>query len=109
MVIADLDVPFEGDVIGHNRVYSIGLLLFAICSGICAGIDNVIGLYVVRALQGVFAACTIPTSYALVATTYQGRSQKMAVSALGACQAIGAIVGTIGLFLSLMHENLRWY
>lgn len=89
---------FEGDVIGHHRVYSIGLLLFAVCSGICAGIDNVIGLYVVRALQGIFAACTIPTSYALVATTYQGKSQKMAVSALGACQAIGAVVGTIGLF-----------
>lgn len=92
------DRHFLGDVVGHHRVYSIGLLLFTVCSGICAGIDNVIGLYVVRALQGIFAACTIPTSYALVATTYQGKSQKMAVSGLGASQAIGAVIGTIGTY-----------
>ena len=93
-------------------MYSVGLLVFAICSAICAGIDNVIGLYVVRAIQGIAAACTIPTSYALVATTFTGKSQQMAVSGLGACQATGAVIGTLGttcltyLCNSLEHEKL---
>ncbi|CUS08274.1 unnamed protein product [Tuber aestivum] len=101
-----------GDVIGHHMVYSVGLLFFSICSAICAGIDNVIALYVVRALQGIAAACTIPTSYALVATTFTGKSQQMAVSGLGACQAVGAVIGTLvgGAFTttSLGYKGLFW-
>ncbi|CAZ84642.1 unnamed protein product [Tuber melanosporum] len=101
-----------GDVIGHHTVYSVGLLFFSICSAICAGVDNVIALYVVRALQGIAAACTIPTSYALVATTFTGKSQQMAISGLGACQATGAVVGTLvgGAFTttSLGYKGLFW-
>lgn len=98
---------------GHHRIYSYGLVVFALCSAIAAIVNNVIALYVIRAIQGIAAACTIPTSYALVATTFTGKSQQLAVSGLGASQAIGAVVGTIvgGAFTTtpLGYKGLFWF
>jgi MFS family permease len=65
-----------------------------------AAIDNsAIAFFVLRAFQGICAAATIPTAYALVANSYDGKARKLAIAGLGACQAVGAVVGTIREFV----------
>lgn len=81
---------------GHKRIYSFGLLAFALFAALTAGIDeNFIAFCVLRALKGVAAACTIPTAYAIVANTYDGKARELAVAGLGAATTLGAIGGTI--------------
>jgi MFS family permease len=86
----------KGDMYGHKRIYSFGLLAFALFAALTAGIDeNFIAFCVLRALKGVAAACTIPTAYAIVANTYEGKARELAVAGLGAATTLGAIGGTI--------------
>jgi MFS family permease len=73
-----------------------GLVSFTIFAALTAAIDSsAIAFFVLRAVQGICAAATIPTAYALVANLYDGKRRELAVAGLGACQAIGAAIGTI--------------
>ncbi|KZT26432.1 MFS general substrate transporter [Neolentinus lepideus HHB14362 ss-1] len=102
-----------GDIFGHKQIYTAGLAFFSLFSALSAGItSSLIALIVLRAFLGISAAATIPTAYALVATTFQGKALEMAVAGLGACQCIGLIIGVIlsGVFTetSLGYRGLFW-
>lgn len=85
-----------GDVFGHRQIFITGLVGFAVFAALTAAIDSsAVALFVLRAFQGICAAATIPTAYALVANLYDGKARELAVAGLGACQAFGAVVGTI--------------
>lgn len=84
-----------GDVIGHKRIFVTGMLAFAVFSALSAGVDNLIAIIIFRAFQGIAAAATVPTSYALVAITYEGKAQSTAMGAIGSAQAVGGVIGTI--------------
>lgn len=85
-----------GDVFGHRQIYITGLVGFAIFAALTAAVDSsAIVFFLLRAIQGICAAATIPTAYALVANLYDGKQRELAVAGLGACQAIGATIGTI--------------
>jgi MFS family permease len=105
-----------GDVFGHRLIYIAGLVGFSIFAALTAGIDSsAIALFVLRALQGICAAATIPTAYALVANLYDGKGRELAVAGLGACQAFGAAVGTIrkfviwGIPLNVLLTSSSWW
>ncbi|KAK5172277.1 uncharacterized protein LTR77_003915 [Saxophila tyrrhenica] len=84
-----------GDVVGHKEVYILGLTLFSVFSALAAGVNTAVGLFVVRAFQGAFAAMTVPSAYALVSISYTGRAREMALSMLGMGIATGSTVGII--------------
>uniref|UniRef100_A0A060TF71 ARAD1D20680p n=1 Tax=Blastobotrys adeninivorans TaxID=409370 RepID=A0A060TF71_BLAAD len=84
-----------GDFIGYKKVFLGGLLAMGICSLVMALAQNVYVLYVFRALQGVGAAFTIPTSTALVAYNFTGRAQAIAMACVGSAAAMGGIIGVI--------------
>lgn len=87
-----------GDMYGHKKVYSFGLVFFSIFALLAATIDsNFVALCIFRALQGAAAACTVPTAYAMVGVTYQGQARELAVAALGVSSTTGAIMGSIGM------------
>jgi MFS family permease len=76
------------------------LVGFAIFAALTALINSsAVAFFILRALQGICAAATIPTAFALVVNLYDGKRRELAVAGLGACQAIGAAIGTIGKFL----------
>lgn len=82
---------------GHKRIYSFGLIGFSLFGALSAGIDtNFIALCIFRALQGASAACTVPTAYAIIGITYQGKARELAVAGLGVSATTGAIIGSIG-------------
>ena len=87
-----------GDMYGHKRIYSVGLIFFAIFAVLAATVDsNFVALCIFRALQGAAAACTVPTAYAMVGVGYSGQARELAVAALGVSSTTGAIIGSIGM------------
>ncbi|TFK54877.1 MFS general substrate transporter [Heliocybe sulcata] len=85
-----------GDIFGHKEIYTVGLLFFTLFAALSAGItSSLIALIVLRAFQGIAAAATIPTAYALIAANYEGKALEMAVAGLGACQSIGYVTGVV--------------
>ncbi|KAM0445990.1 hypothetical protein ACHAO4_009577 [Trichoderma viride] len=101
-----------GDVVGHKNIFVLGLLFFALFSALIAGIANDISLFVLRAFQGISAAMTVPTAYALVSVSYSGRAREMALSVLGmgiaSGSALGMIVGGAVTKSPLGYRALFW-
>ncbi len=59
-----------GDALGRRRVFSVGVLFFAIASVWCGLAPNIIQLVVARGVQGVAAALLVPESLALISASF---------------------------------------
>jgi MFS family permease len=84
-----------GDFLGLKRVFMIGMSTMSLCSLIIALVQNAYVVFAFRAIQGMGAAFTMPTSIGLVAHTFKGRAQAMALSLIGSAAAMGGIVGVL--------------
>ncbi|MFF3706217.1 MFS transporter [Streptomyces phaeochromogenes] len=86
-----------GDRYGHRRVFTLGLLGFAVTSaaiGLAPGVGWVIGL---RVVQGVFGALLQPATLGMLRAAYPpdrlGMPIAVRTSAIGAAAALGPLVG----------------
>jgi MFS family permease len=68
-----------GDVVGHRRMFTGGLLLFGNGALLCAGAPGVGVLIVGRALQGMAAAMLLAAGLALVTVATPGDRRDRAV------------------------------
>lgn len=84
-----------GDFLGLKRVFMIGMSTMSFCSLIIALVENAYVMFAFRAIQGMGAAFTMPTSIGLVAHTFKSRAQAMALSLIGSAAAMGGIVGVL--------------
>ncbi|KAF9345997.1 hypothetical protein BGX34_004296 [Mortierella sp. NVP85] len=85
-----------GDLFGHRRMFLIGLSWFALWALVVSFSVSPIMFVLARALQGVGAACTLPTAMALVATNYPpGPERAKAFSIFGAFGGMGAVAGIL--------------
>lgn len=86
-----------GDLYGRRRVFMIGLVLFAIASGLGGFAQNEGMLLSSRALQGVGAALASPSALALITTNFPpGEHRNRAFSIYAMLSGVG---GAIGLLL----------
>ena len=54
------------------------------------------------------AACTVPTTYAIISTSYQGKAKQLAVAGLGFCLVMGGVLGSLRMCtMSSYVEPLR--
>ena len=89
-----------GDLIGHRRVFRIGLVVFTLASlagGLASGGTLLIAA---RAVQGIGAAALAPSSLSLIATTHTDAGRRMKALALwslmgGAAAAVGVVLGGV--------------
>jgi EmrB/QacA subfamily drug resistance transporter len=84
-----------GDRFGRRRVFSLGVVLFALASawcGLAAGIGQLIAA---RAVQGVGAALLVPGSLAILSATFSGERRGRAVGTWSGFSAITAAVGPL--------------
>src|SRR2546423_6995640 len=94
------------DLVGRRLVFSIGLVLFAFTSLLCALSPSSLFLILARAGQGIGGAIMFSTSLALLAQEFHGRERGTAFGAWGATIAASAAVGPLlGGFLT---EDLGW-
>ncbi|KAH8548442.1 major facilitator superfamily domain-containing protein [Umbelopsis sp. PMI_123] len=101
-----------GDVLGHHLVFAYGLLIFAILSALCAGIENFMALVILRALQGLCAASTVPSSFAIIANSYTGKTLNLALSGIACVHSvsygIGLVVGGAVVRTSIGYTATFW-
>jgi EmrB/QacA subfamily drug resistance transporter len=94
------------DLLGRRLLFSIGLVLFAVTSLLCALSPSALFLILARAGQGIGGAIMFATSLALLAQEFHGRDRGTAFGIWGAAIAAAAAVGPLlGGFLT---EDLGW-
>ncbi|MGN6780179.1 MAG: MFS transporter [Marmoricola sp.] len=85
-----------GDLYGRRRVFMLGVVIFAVASGLGGLAQNEAMLLSSRALQGLGAAIASPTALALITTTFPaGKERNRAFSVYAAMSGIGAAVGLV--------------
>lgn len=86
-----------GDLIGHRRVFLVGVGLFglaSVCCGLAWSPETLVGA---RALHGLSAALMAPTALGILITTYvRERERNLALAVWGGCGGLGA---TAALFV----------
>ncbi|KAF9113976.1 hypothetical protein BGX30_006752, partial [Mortierella sp. GBA39] len=94
-----------GDLFGHRRMFMFGLFWFAFWALVVSFSTSPIMFIMARALQGVGAACTVPSAMALIAINYPaGPERTKAFSVFGIFGGLGGITGILlagGLIASI--------
>jgi|SRR5579884_160437 len=94
------------DLFGRKLVFSIGLVLFATTSLLCALAPSALFLILARGGQGIGGAIMFSTALALIAQEFHGRERGTAFGIWGATIAASAAVGPLlGGFLT---EDFGW-
>lgn len=98
-----------GDLIGRQRAFRIGLVVYGLGSALTAAAWSVPVLLVGwSVLEGLGAAMVLPALAALVAGNYEGKSRAFAYAVLGGLAGTGVAVGPIvgGFFTATL--SWRW-
>jgi EmrB/QacA subfamily drug resistance transporter len=85
-----------GDRFGRRRVFTVGVLWFAVASMLCGLALNVGMLIASRALQGVGGALLTPGSLAILQASFRPSDRARAI---GAWSGLGGIAGAAGPFI----------
>ena len=83
------------DRFGPRRVFSIGVLLFAIASAFCAGAQSLPQLLMARVAQGAVAALLVPSSLALLGTSFPETERGRAIGTWSAFASLTAAIGPL--------------
>ncbi|MEU6915336.1 MFS transporter [Streptomyces olindensis] len=93
--------------LGHRRTFMIGLIGFAVSSGLGGAAVNPELLFAARALQGVFAAALAPAGLSMLSTTFTEPHERG--RAFGVFAAVGAAGSALGLVAGgLLTEYATW-
>jgi EmrB/QacA subfamily drug resistance transporter len=95
-----------GDHYGRRRVFLLGVVIFAVASGLCGFAGNIRQLIAARALQGFGAALLVPGSLAIISNSF---SEKERGRAIGVWSGFSAITTGIGPVLGgWLIEHVSW-
>ena len=95
-----------GDRFGRRRVFSIGIIIFAIASAACGFAANIEQLIIARAVQGVGGALLVPGSLAIISASFD---QDHRGKAIGTWSGFSAITTAIGPVLGgWLVEHISW-
>lgn len=96
------------DLLGRKRILATGLIGFGIASLLCALALTSSTLIIFRALQGVAGALLVPSSLAIIISTFSGPAQARAIGSWTAWTGISFIIGPLlGGFL-VDTASWRW-
>jgi EmrB/QacA subfamily drug resistance transporter len=96
------------DLLGRKRILTFGLIGFGVASLLCAVAPNSTALILFRALQGIAGALLVPSSLAIIISTFSGPSQGKAIGTWTAWTGISFVIGPLlGGFL-VDTASWRW-
>lgn len=96
------------DRFGRQRILKYGLVGFLVASILCAIAPNAQFLIASRALQGIAGALLVPSSLAIIISTFKGQAQGKAIGTWTAWTGMAFIIGPlVGGFL-IDYANWRW-
>ncbi|MBS3904929.1 MAG: MFS transporter [Simkania sp.] len=95
-----------GDIFGHRKIATIGIILFALSSALCGFSTSGLWLIIARFLQGIGGALIVPTMPAILTASFPNDQQG---KALGYYVSIGAFFLSIGPVLGgLLTQYFSW-
>jgi EmrB/QacA subfamily drug resistance transporter len=96
------------DLFGRKRILRAGLIGFGVTSILCAVAPSSAFLILSRGLQGVFGALLVPSSLALIISTFSGKEQGKAIGTWTAWTGMAFIFGPLlgGFFVDTL--SWRW-
>lgn len=94
------------DLLGRQRILSIGLMGFGVTSILCALAPNSTAIVVARMLQGIAGALLVPSSLALIMSTFSGPGKGKAIGTWTAWTGIAFIIGP--LFGGFLVDAASW-
>lgn len=94
------------DVHGRRRIMAIGLVGFAVTSVACALAPDGLFLVVARGLQGVAGALLVPSSLAMIISTFDGERQSRAIGSWTAWTSTASLVGP--LLGGILIDTISW-
>ncbi|MET8181013.1 DHA2 family efflux MFS transporter permease subunit [Streptomyces sp. NPDC005336] len=98
-----------GDLVGRRRAFIIGAAGFAVASVIGGAAPNAELLIAARVVQGVFAALLVPSTLAMLATTFtEPRERAKAFGVFSSVASAGGAIGLLGGGVITQYLNWRW-
>jgi EmrB/QacA subfamily drug resistance transporter len=96
-----------GDRFGRKRIYTMGIVLFAVASALCGISANITELIIWRSVQGVGAALLVPGSLAIISASFPATRRGTAIGTWSGFTAITSAIGPlVGGFL--IQFSWRW-
>ena len=94
------------DVFGRKKIMMAGLIGFGVTSLLCAFAPTIEFLIVSRGLQGIAGALLVPSSLALILTSFAGAAQARAIGIWTAFTSVANIAGPI--LGGILVDQLSW-
>ncbi len=94
------------DTFGRVRILRAGLLIFGLASLACAAAPDALWLIAARGVQGAGAALLVPSSLALITTTFSGPAQGKAIGSWTAWTGTAFLAGP--LLGGLLVDYVSW-
>jgi EmrB/QacA subfamily drug resistance transporter len=98
------------DAFGRIRILRIGLLLFGIASLAIAAAPDPLFLILARGVQGVAGALLVPSSLALITSTFDGKARGRAIGMWTGLTSVASIAGPLigGVFVDLVSWRVAF-
>lgn len=96
------------DLLGRKKILGLGLWGFGIASLLCAAAPSSTLLIVFRAFQGIAGALLVPSSLALIISTFSGPAQGKAIGSWTAWTGISFILGPLVGGVLVDQASWRW-
>jgi EmrB/QacA subfamily drug resistance transporter len=84
-----------GDLYGRRRIFTFGIIVFALASLGCAVSQNIVELIAARCVQGIGGALSTPGSLALISNAYRGDARGRAIGTWSGFSALTSAAGPI--------------
>ncbi|WP_134125780.1 MFS transporter [Kribbella pratensis] len=99
-----------GDLFGHRRLFTTGMVAFAITSALCGVAQTPEELIAARLLQGLSAALMLPQVLAVISAESEGSGRARAMAWYGVAAGAGSIAGQVfgGLLVTADVAGLGW-
>jgi EmrB/QacA subfamily drug resistance transporter len=96
-----------GDHFGRKRIYTIGVVVFALASIACGLAANIHQLIFARAAQGVGGALLVPGSLAIISASFKDEARGKAIGTWSGFTAITAAIGPVLGGWLIQHVSWR--
>jgi EmrB/QacA subfamily drug resistance transporter len=97
-----------GDLYGRRRIFTAGLIAFAVTSLLCALAPNSAVLIGARVLQGAAAALLVPASLAIVEASFAPEDRGAAIGAWSGWSGISSLIGPFAGGWLVDATSWRW-